>query len=82
MIEALILGLPVVATDCGGNKELLENGKSGILVHNDMQSLFNGIYYVLSNTVMYFELTMRAKQRGKNFCYKKQVEAIQSLLLS
>ena len=82
VIEALILGLPVVATDCGGNKELLENGKSGILVHNDMQSLFNGIYYVLSNTVMYFELTMRAKQRGKNFCYKKQVEAIQSLLLS
>ena len=33
LIEALALGIPVVATDCpGGSKEILENGKYGTLV--------------------------------------------------
>lgn len=32
IIEALLMGLPVVATDVGGTREVLEGGKHGILV--------------------------------------------------
>lgn len=33
-LEALYYGTPLVASDCGGPRELFENGKSGILVPN------------------------------------------------
>ena len=82
VIEALILGLPIIGTDCGGNKELLQNGKYGILVNNDVQTLFDGIYRTLLNTINYFELKENCRRRGEDFSYMKQVEDIQNLLLS
>ena len=32
VLEYFAAGLPVIAADCGGNRELLEDGKNGILV--------------------------------------------------
>jgi len=32
LVEALSCGLPIVATDAGGNKELVEDGKNGFIV--------------------------------------------------
>ena len=31
--EALSLGLPILATDCTGNRDVLQNGKYGLLAH-------------------------------------------------
>jgi glycosyltransferase involved in cell wall biosynthesis len=35
LIEALMLGKPVIATDAGGNGELIENEKNGVLIRPD-----------------------------------------------
>lgn len=42
--ESLILNIPVIATDVGGIREQLENGKYGVLVENN----FNNIYFELT----------------------------------
>lgn len=48
VMEALASGLPVVATRVGGISEIIENGKSGILVDKgDVRSLAGGIVSVL-----------------------------------
>ena len=49
MLEALAAGLPVVATDVGGNGEVLEKGRLGKLVPaREPQPLANAIAEVLS----------------------------------
>jgi glycosyltransferase involved in cell wall biosynthesis len=49
VIEAMILGVPIIATDCGGMDELLEDYKNGIIVDNDVSGLINGMKKFLSN---------------------------------
>ena len=42
-IESLILGTPVLATDCGGTRFALAEGRYGMLVENSVEGLKNGI---------------------------------------
>lgn len=52
VIEAMCLGLPVIATDCpcGGTAELIEDGKNGILVPvGDEKALAEAMKKILSN---------------------------------
>lgn len=41
--EAVALGVPVFTTDCSGMDEILENGKYGMIVPNDDESIYQGL---------------------------------------
>lgn len=45
--ESLIVGTPVIATDCSGVDEWLENEKYGILVENSADGIVRGIIKIL-----------------------------------
>lgn len=50
ILEAMAMGLPVVATDVGGNPELVEQGKTGILVPpNDSSEMASALIELLSD---------------------------------
>ena len=52
-IEALACGLPIIATDCGGPKDIV-NENNGLLVPiNDIEALFQAIDYMLRNIHKY-----------------------------
>lgn len=49
LMEAMSYEVPVIATDCGGTKELVDN-HSGILIgQNDSDALLNAIVFLISN---------------------------------
>lgn len=60
ILEYLAAGLPVVASDCGGNRELLEDGRNGILVSTQSPAaIAEALWQILSNPD-------QAKQMGRS----------------
>src|SRR5690606_36454142 len=45
--ESVILGTPVVTTDCSGMDEILDNGSIGVIVENSETGLENGLRTLL-----------------------------------
>ncbi len=51
IIEAMACGVPVVATNTGGIREIIEDGKTGFLVpHGDTRGMSEAIEYLLTET--------------------------------
>ena len=65
--EALIIGTPVLSTDCTGPREILDNGKYGMLVDNSTEGLYNGVYGILKNNALLAELKGKAVMRKPFF---------------
>ncbi len=66
--EAMILGVPVVATDVGGTVEIVDNGRAGILVlPNSCEALAKGIIEVYKNAEKTEERVKYAKEYVKKY---------------
>ena len=52
--ESICLGAPVLTTNCSGMDEILDNGKYGMIVDNDEDSLYNGLIKILSDKKIYY----------------------------
>jgi L-malate glycosyltransferase len=61
LLEAMAAGLPVVATDVGGNPEIVKDGKTGFLVRaGDTEALSNAMIRILESP----ELRIRFGEEG------------------
>lgn len=47
ILEAMVLNVPVITTDCGGPANIIENGRYGILVDNSGEGVYEGMKRVL-----------------------------------
>jgi len=64
LLEAMRAGLPIVATDVGGNPEAIENGVHGLLVPSaDPQALANAIMRFIDEPRLRSEMADKAKRR-------------------
>ena len=79
--EALILGLPVITTNCSGMQELLKNGEYGIITENSEEALYEGLKQLLDNPLQLQYYKDKAVERGKDFSLKKLMKPIEKLLL-
>ena len=80
VIEALVLGIPVITTNCSGMIEILGENEFGIIVNNDEESLYKGLTNLLLNNNIIREYAEKAKQRGKSFKLDKSMKKIERLL--
>lgn len=65
--EALVLGIPVITTDCTGMEELLDGDNGGMIVENTDQALYNGLEKMLVNHDLLEIYRHKAIRRGKSF---------------
>lgn len=61
--EAIILDTPVISTDCVGPRELLKDGKYGLLVSNSMQGVYEGMKNFLEQRETFAHYCQMANER-------------------
>lgn len=81
ILEAMAAGIPIVTTKVGGNPEILENEKSGLLVNYDnKEELSRAIIRVLSDENLRDSLIKNARNKLEKFKWadtvKKTIEVI------
>ena len=79
--ESLILGVPVVTTDCAGMREMLgSNNEFGIITNNDEESLYNALADIISDNEKLEKYRTAALTRGNFFEPQQTVGAVQKML--
>lgn len=64
LVEAMAAGLPIIATEVGGNPDLIDHGKNGILVpKGDENAMASAILKVLKNTKIARSLGAEARKK-------------------
>ncbi|MBR4960860.1 MAG: glycosyltransferase [Clostridia bacterium] len=78
--ESLIVGTPVVSTDCSGAKELLgEQNEYGLVVENSEEGIYQGMKQMLADPEILQKYRELAKQRGKAFSKENTVKAVEEM---
>ncbi|MEN8247712.1 MAG: glycosyltransferase family 4 protein [Bacteroidota bacterium] len=80
-LEALWFGTPIIATDSGGPGEIVENGKSGILVPvNDINAMSNSIVKLGNSDEIRKELAINGIERVRSkFSLEKQANKLNDI---
>lgn len=63
VMEAAAMGLPVVATDVGGTREIVQDGVTGYLVKPDVDDIADAVCRVLRYDDMALEMGVRGRQK-------------------
>lgn len=66
IIEAMSAGLPVIATDCVGPKEIITNGVDGFIIRqNDIDELIEKINLLVNDKNLRLKMSNAAKEKSK-----------------
>jgi len=77
--EALILGVPVLSTDCSGPVEILDGGKYGMIVENSEEGLYRGLKQLYEDRALLEEYRKKAIERRGFFDEEKIFKQITDL---
>ena len=75
VIDAMALGIPPIAFAVGGLPEVIEDGKSGLLIPpGDVQAFMRGAAELITNDALRAKLGAGARVRAKEFSVERMIE--------
>ena len=82
ILEAMASGIPVVATDAGGVKEILEDGKTGFIVEKgDVKNMAKYVLLILKDKKIREYMWYHSKKRISLFSIEKMAEETKNLYM-
>ncbi len=73
-MEAMAAGLPVVAVDASGTRDIVEDGKQGFLVPNDVDALAASINRLIESPRKMRKFSSNAEKKAKTLAVKNQAK--------
>jgi len=81
LLEVMALGTPIVATEAGGNSEVVTDGEEGILIeYNHKKSLERSVERILTNEYLTSRLSSNALAKVKHFNTENMIEKLLVIL--
>lgn len=80
LCEAMILGKPIVTTNCPGCRGLVDKGTYGLMTDITSESLFEGLRSMIDDSKMRYEYGQKAKQRSRSFNVDKVIAEYEKIL--
>ncbi|MGN1479474.1 MAG: glycosyltransferase [Acutalibacteraceae bacterium] len=74
--EAIILGLPVITTDCSGMKEIFGDDECGIICENSEDGIYGALKEVLDNPQKLTEFAENSRRRAEDFSLKSRAQKV------
>lgn len=72
LLEAMAMGLPIVATDVTGNRDVVKNNKNGFLVpFGDEKAFQSTLLKISSKKSLYAKLSLTSQKMAKQFSWEK-----------
>lgn len=78
--EAVILGVPVVTTECSGMREIFGDEECGIICENSEESLFDALKRVLDEPGMLEQFRSAAEERAKHLDVSSRIRAVEDFI--
>ena len=84
VIESLALGKACVVTDCDGNRDLVEHGLNGYVIHDhSVDRMANCIFALISDPAKRAEFERHSRSRfEKEFDMEKNIKLLEEIYLS
>ena len=78
-VEASLVELPTLTTDCGGMREVFDDGQLGIIVENNEEALYKGIKEVLDNVSIIEKYKALLNENREKFGVINKINEIEKL---
>ena len=79
--ESLIVGTPVIATDCSGVSEWLESGKYGMIVDNSVDGIYQGVAAILRNPELINQYRTRIPEAQAKISFEQALTDFEKILV-
>jgi len=80
LLESMALKTPVITTDCGGPRDIVDGGKYGLLVENNTEGVYKGMKEVLENPSLSVVYSQQLDKAVSRFDYKGWLDNVDKLL--
>ena len=78
--ESLIVGIPVIATDCSGVREWLKDGYYGMVLPNSTQGIYNGLMEILNHPEQLELYRSRIPEAQKEISFEEGLRKFEEIL--
>jgi glycosyltransferase involved in cell wall biosynthesis len=80
LLESMALKTPVITTDCGGPRDIVDGGKYGILVNNSAEGVYRGMKSVLDDPELSIKYRAHLDEAVSRFDYQGWLKSVEKLL--
>ncbi|MBK5721022.1 glycosyltransferase [Dysgonomonas sp. Marseille-P4677] len=80
LLESMALKTPVITTDCGGPRDIVDGGKYGLLVDNSAEGVYVGMKTVLDDPTLSVKYSEHLDRAITRFDYKGWLNNVDELL--
>ena len=74
--EAVILGKPIVVSDCAGMREILGDSEYGIVAENNENSIYQAVRDMVCNSELRQSYAQKALERSRDFTKEKRLNEL------